>query len=172
MPKKEESSKEKPKKKKKKASDPGVKVALKNLKVLKSRQKELQKDMQRAEDLLTETLDDDPETNPYKEEEIAISLEQLNHSELVAICRQRGWGNASRDIPSEVLIQVLKEEEDPDIIGDPIDKYRRAIEKFLKDYPSVVSQLRCDQNHAACPPARVIECFGSAPEIKDYAKGS
>jgi hypothetical protein len=98
------------------------------------------------------------------------ALEDLNHTELMTLCRLQGSGGASRDIPREILIKVLEGEEPPEVIGDVTTRYRKAIDKFATVY-KIDEQLRCDKDHEACPPARVLECFRAAsPEVTQYVE--
>lgn len=93
---------------------------------------------------------------------------EMSHTELVTLCRNRGLGNASRSIPRGDLAKVLLGQMSKDALGDPIDRHRRAVERFIKAEPSVVSQLQCDMDHKSCPPFRVLECFHSADQIKKF----
>lgn len=97
-----------------------------------------------------------------------VDLRELNHTELVQLCRAQGYAGASRSVPLETLIKILEGKVSDKEVGDPINRQRKAIEAFLDAEPSVISQLRCDADHATCPPARVLECFGSNDRIKDF----
>lgn len=93
---------------------------------------------------------------------------ELSHTELVTLCRQHGLKNASRSIPRSDLAKVLLGQLSKDALGDPVDRHRRAIGRFIKAEPSVVPQLLCDLDHDSCPPFRVLECYHSAEQIKNY----
>ncbi len=95
-------------------------------------------------------------------------LRELNHTELVALCRAKGYAGASRSVPRQDLIEVLEGKLAAENIGDPINRHRKAIEAFLDAEPSVISQLRCNADHISCPPAQVLECFGSSDRIKEF----
>jgi hypothetical protein len=93
---------------------------------------------------------------------------ELNHTELVALCMDKGFPRASRDTPLRVLREVLLGKLSPDELGTPIDRRRKAIAKFLAKHEEVIPQLRCDLDHANCPEARVLGCFRSNDEIEKF----
>lgn len=166
MPKKKEpKAKKKPIKK-----TPAIQAAMNRMKTIDKRVKDVLKDQKEVNKQLNTAIEDqvNPKENPYEPEEEAAKLTDLNHTELAQLCRERGFGNVSRDTPEEIMIMVLEQNESSDLLGDPIDRLRKAVEKFLEAYPTVRPQLRCDEHHAACPPTRVIDCFLSAPEIVDF----
>jgi hypothetical protein len=158
------------KRKKVRKSHPALQAALTNLKTLKTEEKLVSERVAKAEAQFNRAKEmvENPTENPYDDEKDEVTLERLNDKELIELCIERGLGGASRDIEGELLIKVLRQQESPEILGDIMDTYRDAIAKFLKDYPTVLPQLRCDKNHANCPPIRVLDCFLSAPEIKHY----
>ena len=98
----------------------------------------------------------------------AHDLRELNHTELVQMCRAKGYAGASRSVPRQELLEVLTGKTAAENIGDPINRHRKAVEAFLDAEPSVISQLRCDADHAFCPPARVLECFGSSDRMQEF----
>jgi hypothetical protein len=88
-------------------------------------------------------------------------MEEMNQTELIYLCRKRGLRGASRSIPLDTIRKVLTGEEPPESLGDPINRHRKAISKLLDKEPSLKDQLRCDFDHAMCPPAKVLDCFQS-----------
>jgi hypothetical protein len=95
-----------------------------------------------------------------KQPQIHIDLDELNHSELVALCQ---WVDidASRAWPRHLLIEALEQFQSIDLI-DPIDSYRDKMSSWLKRYWDRVqmqaSKKVCPNCHL-CRDAQVVECY-------------
>jgi hypothetical protein len=106
-----------------------------------------------------------------------IDYDVINDTELVALCRQRGFLEAHVGLGREILISILKRELDPDDLPpDPVDAEREAMLRMQEEWPAVYEQLQCsDQDFAcwACPAGRVIHCVvnNCDKEIRDRVKG-
>jgi hypothetical protein len=94
-----------------------------------------------------------------KEED--LDLDQVNRSELVEICHWAGIASASRAWPRELLVQSLKEFNDPDITN-PIDLKREKMEVFQQKY---WDRIRMQAPKKVCPKChecrdlQVLACY-------------
>jgi len=85
-----------------------------------------------------------------KQSEVHIDLNDLNHSELVALARFNGFDYASRAWPREALIEALSAFEDPEL-NNPLDNKRERLSTWLK---SKWAKIQMQAYKSACP-----ECF-------------
>lgn len=92
-----------------------------------------------------------------------MNLDNVNLTELVALCRKGPSLLAHRGLGREVLIKLINEEIDPDSLPiDPVDDERELMCFLQVEYPAIIkNQLKCsDQGYFCpdCPPGRVISC--------------
>ena len=95
-----------------------------------------------------------------KQPVIHIDLDELNHSELVALCR---WVEieASRAWPRHLLIEALEQFQAIEL-EDPLDRLRNKLSPWLRRYwvqiQMQASKKVCPNCHL-CRDAQVIECY-------------
>ncbi|CAB4131727.1 hypothetical protein UFOVP276_105 [uncultured Caudovirales phage] len=91
-------------------------------------------------------------------------LDDLNVTELIALCRRAGHLSAHRGMGREVLTGLLAGTISPDDVDslDPIDDERELMLYLQETHPdTVLGQLKCkseDYFCPLCPPARVVIC--------------
>lgn len=92
-------------------------------------------------------------------EQLSVNLDDLNHSELVALVQWIGIP-ASRAVPREVLVEAL-ESIKPFSFYDPIEEKRVHLSEFLKRYWTHIRMQAvkkvCPNCHL-CRDAQVLEC--------------
>lgn len=88
--------------------------------------------------------------------------DNINDTELVEICMQRGMHNVHRGINRETLIDVLTGKvDDADLARDPYDELRDIMYYMMWKHPHMKQQLKCANERyycPACPAGRVSAC--------------
>ena len=109
-----------------------------------------------------------------KQEPDELDLDGLNETEMVQLCRDRGFLGAHRGLGWDTLRGLLKGTvEYGDVERDPVDAERELMLYFQEEMREImITQLKCgtDQNYFCpkCPPARVVACavFQIRPDLR------
>ena len=93
--------------------------------------------------------------------DVDLDLNEVNDSELVALCRWAGF-DASRAWPREVLLDALLSFDPPDVPG-PLDEYRAQLSKWLNRYwrkLQMQTKKKVCPNCHMCSEIQVLDCYG------------
>lgn len=128
---------------------------------------EVPPDLRRAEEIELPKVKERP-MQTYEVDPTLIGY--MSHSEIVQVCRDAGYPNASKQIPQEDLVSLLFGESDC-VPEDPLEEVRRRTYNFVNgNKRMLISTMRCDLNCPACPHNRVVECYTENHDIVDNHK--
>ena len=107
-----------------------------------------------------------------KQPEIRIDFNELNHSELVELCR---WAEipASRAVPRDLLIEALENFE-PFELTDPVEIYRERMSSWLSHYWDRVKMQAAKKvcpDCSLCRDLQVLECYNKNRKYFDPKGG-
>jgi len=89
--------------------------------------------------------------------------DDVNDTELIELCRQRGILSARHGLSRKTLLKALRGEiSDQDLPPDPLDDSRDMMQYMMQAYPDASrQQLRCADEQffcPECPVGRVVAC--------------
>lgn len=93
--------------------------------------------------------------------DIDLNLEEVNDTELVALCHWAGMRNASRAWPREVLIGSLRTFDPPDV-PMTLHENRKSLSKWLQRYWKKIQmqvQKKVCPNCHLCSEVQVLACY-------------
>lgn len=96
-----------------------------------------------------------------KYDDIHLDLDEINDTELVALCKWVGIDNASRAWPREILMRSLLHMVRPDV-PQVLEKRRVPLSKWLQRYWGVIQmqvQKRVCPECTLCTELQVMTCY-------------
>lgn len=89
----------------------------------------------------------------------SYNYNDLNQSELIALCQAHGVMRAHPGVSRNDLIGLLEGRVDQyDFEEDPVHVMRGSMLEFLTEYPRFREQMRCTMHCWECPAARSVAC--------------